>query len=114
MSEFPKPGYKVAAKRSLEFVASFQMDAVCAVLRELVLHGIEPGPATRAVLKSLRDEFVNRTSGSVIDRIPEVSDDVGISDLYAIAELVRATNTAFLTPEEVQERSAMGFQAGRQ
>jgi hypothetical protein len=108
MSE-SKPGYKVNAKRSVGFIASFQMDALCAVLRELVLHGIEPGPATRGVLKSLRDEFVDKSSGTPIERIPEVSDDVGTSDLYAIAELVRATNMAFLTPEEMQERGAMGF-----
>jgi len=51
--------------------------------------------------------------GSPSERIPEVSDDMGAPDLYAVAELIRATNLAFLTPEEMEERSAMGFQVER-
>jgi hypothetical protein len=109
MSEF-KPGCEAAAKRSVRFVTSFQVDALCGALRDLVLHGIEPGPATRRLLKSLRDDCVARTSGGPTQWIPEVSDDVGPADLYAIAQVVRATNMAFLTPEEMQERTSIGFQ----
>jgi len=97
--------------RSVEFIAYFQLEAICRHLRNLVLNGIDPGPETRGILKSLRDEFVQRTTGRPSDRIPDVAPDTASADLLAIAELVLATNTAFLTPEELEERATIGFVA---
>ena len=51
---------KRVTTRSVEFIAYFQLEAICRHLRNLVLNGIEPGPETRGVLKSLRDELVGR------------------------------------------------------
>jgi hypothetical protein len=112
MSE-SKPPPKATTTRSNEFIASFQIDAVCGVLRELVLRGIEPGPEVRHIVKRLHDDFVGRATGGPIEHIPDVSDGVSASDLYAIAELIRATNLAFLTPEEIHERAIMVFPVPR-
>jgi len=95
--------------RTHEFIASFQIDGVCGALQELVPHGIEPGPDLRAMLQSLRDDFVGRCKGRSIDLIPPVTDSTSGVDLLAIAEVLRATNIAFLTPDEQQERRRFDF-----
>lgn len=100
---------KKLTTRSIEFIAFFQIEAVCRHLRSLVLNGIEPGPETRSVLKSLRDELVGRTTGSTSARIPAVTDQTVPADLLTIAELILATNIAFLSPEELADRNRMGF-----
>ena len=102
---------KAVTTRSIEFIAQFQVEALCACLRTLILARAEPGPQTRQVVKSLRDELVSRCSGKPSERIPEVTDSTNASDLLMIAELVRATGIAFLTPEEIQERRSIGFRS---
>jgi len=100
---------KASSWRSAEFLASFQLDALCRTLEVLVLNGIEPGPQARGLLKSLRDEFRARSTGRSAERIPDISDATCAADLLVIAEVVRATDIAFLTPEEIEDRAAMGF-----
>ena len=100
---------KKVTTRSVEFLAYFQLEAICRLLRNLVLNGIAPGPETRNVLKNLRDEFVARTSGRPSERIPAVTPEMSPADLLAVAEVVLATNTAFLTPEELEQRKQIGF-----
>jgi hypothetical protein len=73
------------------------------------LNGIEPGPETRAVLKSLRDEFVQRSTGKPTERIPEVKPETSPADLLTVAEVVLATNIAFLTPEELEQAKQIGL-----
>ncbi len=99
---------KTVTTRSIEFIAYFQLEAICHHLRNLVLSHIEPGPETRKVVKSLRDEFVNRTSGKPSERIPDVTADMSPADLLTVAEVVLATNVAFLTPKELEERKRIG------
>jgi hypothetical protein len=103
---------KPTQSRSDEFLASFQMQAMCSSLRSLVAVGADPGPEARAFLKSLRDAFVSRCSGRAIDRIPEVEDDTSGPALLVIAEILFFTNLAFLTPEEVEEQRRIGFHRG--
>ena len=100
---------KLLATRSVEFIAQFQIEAMCQSLRILIQSRVEPGPLTRQVLASLRDELVARCSGKPIERIPQVTEETSPADLVTIAELVKATGIAFLTPEEIQERKSIGF-----
>lgn len=97
--------------RSIEFIAQFQIEALCQSLRTLILARVEPGPQSRQTLKSLRDELVARTTGRPSERIPKVTDDTSASDLLVIAELVRATGIAFLSPEDIEQRNSIGLHA---
>jgi len=100
---------KVIATRSEEFIADFQLEALCRSLRTMIGAHVEPGPQSRQVLQSLRDEYVARVRGKSPERIPQVTDDTSAADLLMIAELVLATVKAFLTPEEIEERKSIGF-----
>jgi hypothetical protein len=48
-------------------------------------------------------------SGRAIEKIPEIADNLTTEELYVVAELLRATNHSFLTPEEREERGQFGF-----
>ena len=48
-------------------------------------------------------------TGRPSDRIPEVAEGLSPADLLAIAELALATNTAFLSTEDLEERARIGF-----
>ena len=109
MTKTRKQNKKREMTRSDAFLASFQSDALCRTLQALVLNGIEPGPEARSLLKSLRDEFVARATGRPCERIPDVTDATSGADLLVIAEVLRATDIAFLTPEEIEDRAAIGF-----
>lgn len=96
--------------RSNNFVASFQIEAICHALRPLVLGGIEPGPVARKTLRILRDGFVGGGSGTTVELIPEVTDELSPADLLVTAEILRVSMIAFLTPEEAEEqRGHFGF-----
>jgi hypothetical protein len=100
---------KKVTTRSEQFIVYFQLEAICRHLRSLLLNGIEPGPATLGIVKSLRDSSVGRTIGKASECIPEVNEKTASADLLAIAELVLATNVAFLSSEELEERARIGF-----
>ena len=51
------------ATRSNNFVASFQIEALCHALRTLAACNLEPDNAARSVLRSLRDGFVKSGTG---------------------------------------------------
>ncbi len=63
------------------------------------------------LLQSLRDKFVDYGEGYTVDHIPAVTDKTDAADLLLIAEVLRSTMLAFLTPEEVEERRGIGFHA---
>ena len=102
---------KSTTTRSDEFLAYFQHEAMCSHTRSLVLHGIEPGPQARDIIRDLRDVFVARTVGRATNQIPAITEETSSVDLLAITEVVLATTIAFLTPEELEERASMGFHA---
>ena len=110
--DLPRMKPKTTNTRSIEFIAQFQVESICQSLRTMIHARVEPGQQTRRVLQSLRDELVARCTGKPSERIPQVTDDTSSSDLLMIAELVRATGIAFLTPEEIEERRSIGFPTG--
>lgn len=91
------------------FIRSFQIDGLCAALRHLTAVNLEPGQAAKQLLKALREGFLENSSGQITRLIPEVSDTSSTADLVVIAEVLRATVTSFLSPEELEERGKMGF-----
>ena len=111
-AEEPAMEKEPTQSRSDAFLASFQMQALCNSLKSLIAVGTDPGPEARALLKALREEFVNRCSGCAIDRIPKVDDDTSGPALLVIAEVLFFTNLAFLTPEEAEEQRRFGFHLG--
>ena len=92
-----------------EFIASFQLDGVCRALEIFVTRGIDPGDVTRSIVKALRDDCMERWSGRAMQKIPEITDTLSTAELFVVAELLRATNNSFLTPEEREERGPFGF-----
>jgi hypothetical protein len=97
--------------RSNLFVMSFQIEGICSAIRTTVSMGDRPGPATLTLLRSLRDSFVSVGSGFTVEHIPTVHDDMNPHDALAVAEVLRTTILAFLSPDEAEERGTFGFHA---
>lgn len=98
------------SNRSNNFVASYQIEGLCTALRVVVSSGAQPGKSARELLRCLRDGFVESGTGTTVEQIPEVTDSTPAADLLIIAEVLRATMLAFLTPEEIEEnRGVFGF-----
>jgi hypothetical protein len=90
--------------RSGLFILSFQLEGLCAALRHTVPHGLPPSRATIALLRKLYDDFDDLHTGRAIERFPTIDDALSPVDVLAIAETLRSTVVAFLTPEEREER----------
>lgn len=96
--------------RSGLFVLSSQLEGLCAALRHTVPNGLQPGHGTAALLKKLYDDFDEIHTGAALDRFPAIDEALAPVDLLAIAETLRSTVMAFLTPEEREERKEVfGF-----
>jgi hypothetical protein len=104
---------KKSYTRSHEFVRSYQLDALCETLRFCIASQAPLSPACRHVLKMLRDDFVATGQGRVIEYIPDVPEDAELPDLLFVAEFLRATVVAFLSPEELDERGPFGLRPNR-
>jgi hypothetical protein len=90
--------------RSGLFILSFQLEGLCAALRHTVPHGLPPGRATVALLRKLYDDLDALHTGRAIERFPSIDDALSPVDVLSIAEMLRSTVVAFLTPEEREER----------
>lgn len=98
--------------RSNLFIASFQAEGLCQAMRLTIsVKGI-PGPASISLLRNLRELVAG--AGIAVEHLPNVAEDMDPFDVLMIAEVVRATILAFLTPEEAAEqRGVFGFHAIR-
>jgi len=92
--------------RSAPFIISFQLDGFCRALELMIQTQEKPGPMTVSILKRLFDEISGFTTGAALQCIPAFDDKTPLPDLLAIAETLRATQQAFLTPEEALEKKA--------
>jgi len=70
---------------------------------------LEAGTAARDCLRDLRQKFIANARGPNIETIPDVDESTTTADMIVIAEVLRATMTAFLSPEDIQERGRLGF-----
>ncbi len=101
---------KDAVYRSERFVLSYQLDGICQALRLIVQAREKPGAKTLQLLTKLRSEVGRNVAGQALKDVPDFDASTTLPELVAIAEFLRATMLAFLSPEETKERSGgMGF-----
>ena len=96
--------------RSGLFVLSFQIEGICTALRHAVPYGLPVGPLTIAMLRRFKGTFDSIAKGRPVEDLPDVDENTSPVDVLSVAEVLRATLMAFLSPEEVEERRvAIGF-----
>src|ERR1700734_2893596 len=89
------------------FIISYQLVGLCTALRMTVL---APGEGTLAILKKLIADFASISTGRCLTDLPTISESSSPVDILAMAETMRTTVLAFLSPEEISEhRRAIGF-----
>ena len=92
------------------FIISYQLEGLCTALRLTVPQGLSSGPGAVAILKKLVADFTSISTGQSLKDLPPISDSMNPVDLLAMAETMRTTVLAFLSPEEISEhRRAIGF-----
>jgi hypothetical protein len=96
--------------RSGLFVLAAQLEGLCIALRHVVPTGLQPGKSSIDLLKKLYSDFASISTGSCIEGFPKPDDSLSPFDLLVIAETLRSTVMAFLTPEEAEEHGkTFGF-----
>jgi hypothetical protein len=92
------------------FIISYQLEGLCTALRLTVPHGLAPGADTLAILKKLVADFASISTGKCLSNLPTITESSSPVDVLAMAETMRTTVLAFLSPEEISEhRRAIGF-----
>jgi hypothetical protein len=98
-------------ERSNLFILSYQLEGLCMGLRQTVPQGLKPDKNTIAILNNLFDHFVSISTGKFLKRLPKVSESSNPVDILVMAETLRTSALAFLSPEEISERKRIGFQS---
>jgi hypothetical protein len=106
MSKLDKP-----IERGGLFIISYQFEGLCNGLRLTVPHGLSPGKETVAILKKLVVDFSEMAKGRVVKDLPTISESANPVGILVMAETLRTSVLAFLSPEEVAEHRRIGFQA---
>lgn len=105
-----KPGIQI--DRTGVFIISYQLAGLCHALRLTVPNGLKPGNDTLAILTKLIADFNSISSGSCLRDMPTISESSSPVDILSLAETMRMTVLAFLSPEEIREHQrAVGFRA---
>jgi hypothetical protein len=98
--------------RSGLFIISFQLDGLCTALRYTVPAGLQPAAGTVALLRKLYDDYASISTKRQLAGFPDINDDLSSVDLLSVAETLRSTVLAFLSPDELADRKrALGFAA---
>ena len=106
----PEPAPERLILRGALFIISFQLDGLCTALRYVVPAGLQPGAGTIALLRKLHDDYASISSKRPLAGFPAVDDDLSPVDVLAVAETLRSTVLAFLTPDELEDRKqVLGF-----
>jgi hypothetical protein len=95
--------------RSHLFIMSYQLEGICAGLRLTVPNGLSPGQVTVEMLKKVSTEFAAICRGRTVEDLPQISEASNPVDVLVMAETLRATLLAFLSPEELAEHRNIGF-----
>jgi hypothetical protein len=110
----PEPTAPRLILRGGLFIISFQLDGLCTALRYAVPAGLEVGAGTIALLRKLHDDYASISSKRPLAGFPAVDKDLTAVDVLAVAETLRSTVLAFLTPDELEDRKqVMGFSPAR-
>jgi hypothetical protein len=99
--------------RTALFIVSFQLDGLCTALRYAVPYGLQPSSGTVALLRKLFEDYSNIASKHQLAGFPPIDETLGAVDTLVVAETLRSTVLAFLTPDELEDRKhALGFATG--
>ena len=97
-------------ERSDRYILSYQLDGLCLALRLMIQFGATPGAKTLQLLTKLRTEVGKNVTGPAMKDVPDIDPHASLPELVAVAEVLRSTLQAFLSPEEVSEkRGPLGF-----
>ena len=96
--------------RGALFIIAFQLDGLCTALRYVVPAGLEPGAGTIDLLRKLYDDYASISSKRPLAGFPTIDANLSAVDMLAVAETLRSTVLAFLTPDELEDRKqVLGF-----
>ena len=97
-------------QRSVLRVMAFELEGLCEGLRNTVPHGLNPSHTTIGVINRLLADFSEKADGCVLDDLPPLDESTSPVDMLIVAEILRASLMAFLTPDEREERERLfGF-----
>lgn len=77
------------AHRSELFILSYQIDGLCASLRQTVPYGLPVGPLTIALTKRFKNTFDRVTNGPPVEGLSDVDETTSPVDVRAVAEILR-------------------------
>ena len=93
------------------FIISYQLEGLCTGLRLTVPHGLAPGKDSVAILNKLLADFASISTGKLLKDLPKITESSSPVDILVMAETLRTSVLAFLSPEEISEhRKTIGFQ----
>ncbi len=96
--------------RSALLVMTFELEGLCNGLRYTVPNGLAPSSTTVSIMNRLLTEFSKKAEGCVLDELPLLDENTSAVDLFIVAEMLRSTLMAFLTPDERDARDrTFGF-----
>ena len=96
--------------RSALLVMTFELEGLCNGLRCTVPNGLAPAATTVAIMNRLLEAFSRKAEGCVLDELPPLDENTTPVDLLIVAEMLRSTLMAFLTPDERDDRDrTFGF-----
>jgi len=96
--------------RSALLVMAFEVEGLCNGLRCTIPNGLPPSATTLAVMNRLLARFSEKAEGCVLDELPALDENTAPADLLIVAEMLRSTLMAFLTPDERNARDrTFGF-----
>src|SRR5258708_1259845 len=96
------PSDQTLTHRSGLSILSYQLDGLCSGLRQVVPYGQPVGPLSLSILKRLKLTFESIVDGPALEGFPEVDEESSPSDVLVIAEVLRSSLLAFLSPEEME------------
>ena len=101
----PKP-----IERSALLMLAFQLEGICTGLKLCIDSQIAPGDKVKQLISNVRNDVIEMSSGNTMDNIPDLEGEITLADLVILAETLRSTVMAFLTPVEREEHGkSFGF-----
>lgn len=99
-------------QRSVLLVMAFELEGLCAGLRATVPNGLAPAQTTVSIMNRMLTDFSEKSDGCILDDLPPLEENTSPVDLLIVAEILRSSLMAFLTPDERDERDrTFGFGA---
>lgn len=95
--------------RSDRFILFFQLEALCHSLQIMIETKQPLTPYPLEMLRKLHADAKRNVTGPAVASIPSPSNTASLPDMLLLAEVLRYTMAAFLTPEEMLDTGLAGF-----